>query len=257
MATAVEGNTSRFSGRVQNYIKYRPGYPSQILDLLTSLMALSPQHLIADIGSGTGILTKVFLDNGNTVYGVEPNQEMRKAAEQILLSNLKFKSVAATAENTGIESASIDLITAGQAFHWFNPITTKLEFKRILKADGYVALVWNNIREGSTYSEAFEEFLLRHGVDYKELQTRPGKDLEIIEQFFAPNEFRSWTLENSQSFDLEGYIGRFLSISYAPQLGHPKHDNAICALKALFKEFSEDGILHLFYDTKLFLGRVN
>src|SRR5580692_5497799 len=126
-------NTERFSSRVGNYVKYGPGYPTEILRYLEEETGFGPDWVVADIGSGTGISTALFLDNGNTVYGIEPNQSMRESAEELLGSQERFTSVNGTAENTGLKTASIDLVVASQAFHWFEPIATRKEFSRILR----------------------------------------------------------------------------------------------------------------------------
>jgi ubiquinone/menaquinone biosynthesis C-methylase UbiE len=137
-------STTRFSDRVENYIKYRPHYPPEVIDYLQSQNVLADSSVIADIGSGTGISTEMFLNNGNTVYGVEPNKEMREAAERLLKDYKNFVSVNGTAEETTLKNKSIDIVTAGQAFHWFDIPKSKAEFKRILKDTGYVVLMWNN-----------------------------------------------------------------------------------------------------------------
>ena len=144
----------RFSSRVENYIKYRPNYPSKIIDFFIDNKLLSKKSVVADIGSGTGILSELFLKNGNKVYGVEPNNEMRKAAEIFLQKYPNFISIDGSAEETRLQEESVDLITAGQAFHWFNTKEAKKEFKRILKSDGSVTLIWNNRRLAKRYRDS-------------------------------------------------------------------------------------------------------
>ena len=122
----------RFSNRVENYVKFRPGYPPEVLQLFHDEMKLRPDSVIADIGSGTGISAKLFLENGNEVFGVEPNDAMRSAAENFLSGYSKFRSVNGTAENTTLDESSLDFVIAAQAFHWFKPEETHGEFKRIL-----------------------------------------------------------------------------------------------------------------------------
>ena len=161
----------RFSSRVENYIKYRPSYPVEILDFLKKKKILAKDTSIADIGSGTGILTKIFLDNGNHVYGVEPNNDMRKAAENLLRDYKNFSSVKGSAEATGLEENSINLIIAGQAFHWFDVEKAKKEFKRILKPNGHVVLIWNNRgKAGAEFNLSYENFMLKYGTDYKSVR---------------------------------------------------------------------------------------
>src|SRR5436190_3313568 len=137
----MSNTIQRFSNRVANYVKYRPGYPPQVLELFKNEMGLTPAKTVADVGSGTGLSTKPFLENGNTVYGVEPNANMREAAEEYLKEFPNFRSHDGTAEQTNLEDASIDFVTAAQAFHWFEPNKTRDEFLRILKPGGYMALI--------------------------------------------------------------------------------------------------------------------
>jgi len=136
----------RFSNRVADYVRYRPGYPAALFDLLRVECAFTSNHAVADVGSGTGLLTKLFLENGNRVFGVEPNQEMRRAGEEFLHSFPKFTSVAGSAEATTLGDASVDFVTAGQAFHWFDPQAARREFLRILKTNGWVVIAWNDRR---------------------------------------------------------------------------------------------------------------
>lgn len=159
--------TRRFSNRVDNYVKYRPGYPTAIVDLLAAECRLTPQSLVADIGSGTGLLARLFLDNGNRVIGVEPNPEMCQAGERFLAPYAGFTSLPGTAEATGLADASVDFITAGQAFHWFDPEAAIQEFRRILKTDGWVVLAWNDRQNATTsFFAGYEDLLQRYGIDW-------------------------------------------------------------------------------------------
>jgi ubiquinone/menaquinone biosynthesis C-methylase UbiE len=136
-------STQRFSSRVEYYVKARPKYPNAMLRFFQSNLGLSPIHSIADIGSGTGFLTELFVRNGNPTYAVEPNTPMRQAAEAYLREWSNFHSVDGTAEATTLAESSVDFVTAAQAFHWFNPELSAKEFQRILKPGGVVALIWN------------------------------------------------------------------------------------------------------------------
>src|ERR1700732_4152215 len=127
----------RFSNRVADYVRYRPGYPAEVLTLLRTQCGLKSGHVIADIGSGTGFLSELFLKNGNRVYGIEPNEAMRQAGEEYLASYDGFASINGSAEATTLDDASIDFVSAGQAFHWFEPVVARHEFRRILKPEGW------------------------------------------------------------------------------------------------------------------------
>ena len=142
--------TQRFTSRVEHYVRYRPSYPRDLLDLLETRCGLSSASVVADVGSGTGILSELFLENGNRVIGIEPNKEMREAAERRLRRHPRFTSVAGTAEATTLDDASADFVAAGQAFHWFDPERARTEFSRILKPGGWVVLAWNLRRKEAT-----------------------------------------------------------------------------------------------------------
>ncbi len=181
MASTVE----RFSNRVENYVKYRPGYPPEVLGLFRNEMGLTPDSVIADVGSGTGISSRLFLENGNEVFGVEPNDAMRAAAEEFLAAFPNFHSRNGTAENTGLPDASVDLVIAAQAFHWFDPEKTRTEFKRILKEDGFVALIWNERQLATTpFLREYEQFLLKFASDYTKVR-HENIDEEKLSDFFG------------------------------------------------------------------------
>jgi SAM-dependent methyltransferase len=233
--------TERFSSRVDNYVRYRPGYPAEIIDLLRRECALSKEALIADIGSGTGKLTELFLANGNRVIGVEPNKEMREAGERLLQKFPHFQSVDGKAEATTLPDRSVDFIVVGQAFHWFDLKACRLEFSRILKADGQVVVIWNDRLVETTYFLAAYDGLLREfSTDYEQVNHRRFNDGEAIRSFFG-DEAHLKNFQNAQQFDFEGLKGRLLSSSYAPEAGQPKHDEMIAALKRIFESHQKDG----------------
>src|SRR3954471_3719332 len=220
---------NRFTSRVENYVKYRPGYPAQIIQLLEANCGFSKDSLVADIGSGTGILSEVFLKNGNHVLAVEPNAEMRRAGEAVLNHYPNFKSISGTAEATTLTANSIDFITAGQAFHWFDPTRTRLEFERILKADGWVVLIWNERRLSSTtFLQEYEALLMKFGLDYQ--QVRHENVEREIGSFYEPASFDIATFDNSQKLDLNAFRGRALSSSYTPEPDHPAYQAMLSEL---------------------------
>lgn len=195
--------TQRFSDRVDNYIRYRPGYPAEILGLLRQRCGLTPQDRIADIGFGTGIFTRMLLENGNPVFGIEPNQEMRQAGERFLAEFQNFRSFAGTAEKTTIEDQSVDFITAAQAAHWFDRAAARKEFARILAPGGWVVLIWNErLTEGTPFLEKYERLLLEFGTDYAEV--RHERTSDTISEFFAPGPYQIETFRTQQTFDLAG-----------------------------------------------------
>lgn len=246
---------TRFSNRVDNYIRYRPSYPESLLQILKTNCGLDENSVIADIGSGTGILSELFLRNGNRVIGVEPNSGMREAAESSLADYAKFESVASTAEETALENDSVDLITAGQAFHWFDRAEAKQEFARILKPAGWVVLIWNERQLDSTaFLRAYEDLLLKYGTDYQSV--RHENVASEIGDFFTPNEFHLQTLQNSQRFDFEALKGRLLSSSYVPADDQPGFEPMLAELQEIFARHQHDGFVSFEYDTRVYYGQL-
>jgi len=255
--SAMLNSTQRFSSRVANYIKYRPDYPAAILDLLRKECGLASTSVITDIVSGTGILTDLFLKNGNPVFGVEPNREMREAAENLLQKYLAFQSVPGTAEATTLPEHSVDMITASQAFHWFDRDAAHREFLRILKPRGWVALIWNDRDITSRpFLKAYEELLLTYGTDYESVGHK-HVDADVIGSFFGSIGFKQAVFPNKQVFDFDGLKGRLLSSSYAPEAGHPKHLPMLDALDAIFREHQTGGKVTFEYDTTVYYGRLS
>jgi SAM-dependent methyltransferase len=247
-------NTERFSNRVENYIKYRPGYPPEVLQLFRNKMFLQTDSVIADIGSGTGISAKIFLENGNEVFGVEPNEAMRKASEVFLQDFSNFHAVDGTAENTTLGNKSVDFIIAAQAFHWFDAEKTRTEFRRILRPNGFVALIWNERQTDSNeFLRDYEKFLLEFGTDYKEVRHEQVTN-EKISKFFQA-EFKEETFKNSQTFDFEGLKGRLLSSSYIPSEDHPRFSEMIKELSRLFTHHQKNDTIDILYDTKVFYSQ--
>ena len=250
--------TERFSQTVQNYIKYRPSYPKEVVEVLIDECGLTKASIIADVGSGTGILSKLLLDHGNTVYGVEPNHAMRTAAEAYLKSYAHFHSISGTAEATSLSSHSVDIITAGTAFHWFDADKTKIEFKRILKARGWVLLVWNvRNTECSSLLHEYENLILKYGTDYAESRASKFDKTVLEEKFFAPFAMKMQSFKNSQQFDWEGLQGRLLSTSYSLRTGEPGYEYMLSELRKIFDRYAQNGKVDFLYDTKLYYGKLS
>jgi SAM-dependent methyltransferase len=248
--------TERFSTRVADYALYRPGYPQALLRLLEEECGLTPASAVADVGSGTGILSELFLRNGNRVYGVEPNREMREAGEQLLSSYTGFASVDGRAEATTLPGASVDFVTAGQAFHWFDAVAARREFRRILRTGGWAVLAWNDRRTGGTpFLEDYERLLVEYGTDYVEVRDKYMEE-ESISALYGAAGARTRDFYNEQVFDLDGLRGRLASSSYAPGPDHPNHAPMMDALGALFRRHERGGLVTVAYDTKVFYGRL-
>lgn len=247
----------RFSSRVEKYIKYRPGYPQEIVEFLRENEILYPDSIIADIGSGTGILSGLFLREGNKVYGVEPNTDMRRAGENLLSKYSDFISVDGSAEDTNLEDNSIDIITSGQAFHWFNLEKARLEFKRILKLGGWVILIWNRRKKlKNEFLKEYEKFLLKFGTDYKAIERSKLDFNKFFMRDKVETTYNKVTFNNHQVFDYEGLEGRLLSTSYIPLSDHPKYSKMLLELKKLFKKFQENDRIRFEYETEVYYGKL-
>ena len=245
-------STQRFSNRVDDYVRGRPGYPSALADALHVTAGLMSHSVVADIGSGTGISTDLFLSLGCTVYAVEPNDAMRASAESRLAHAPAFHSVNGTAEATTLPAGSVDLVAAGQAFHWFDVTSTRREFARILRPGGCVALFWNVRRvSGSHFLESYEALLRQHGTDY--LQVRHQADPERAARFLG-DRIRRQTFANEQVLDYDALVRRLLSSSYVPPLSDPRHVPMLDALRHLFDTYQQGGRVRMVYDTELYTG---
>ncbi len=252
----MRDSTERFSDRVADYARYRPSYPEGLVPAIREAVGLTPAWVVADLGSGTGLSSRPFLEHGNPVVGVEPNEGMRGAAEASLAGFPAFRSVGGTAESTGLGDGSVDLVVAGQAFHWFDPAAAREESARILRDPGWAALFWNmRLSDADAFARGYESLLERHGTDYGRVRSR-WADRPAIEAFFGgrPEERR---MPNEQVFDFEGLRGRLLSSSYAPAPGHPSHEPMMEELRRLFDEHAVDGTVRFAYETELFLGRLS
>src|SRR5712691_354679 len=245
----------RFSNRVADYVRYRPGYPAVALDVFGEDCGLRPGHVIADIGSGTGFLSELFLKNGNRVYGVEPNPEMRQAGEEYLASYDGFSSIEGSAESTTLEEVSVDFVTAGQAFHWFEPEKTRAEFRRILRPQGWVVAIWNFREMETPFAKTYEDILVKYGTDYTSVRDSYPKGHDVQELFLG-GEFLHHVLPNVQFLDWEAFAGRLRSGSYVPQEGHASFTPMMDALRELFRGHQENGRVRVEYATNLYAGRL-
>jgi len=246
--------TKRFSNRVEDYVKYRPGYPNEVINFLKEELGFDQSWKVADIGSGTGILSKLFLENGNIVFCVEPNNEMRSAGEKYLKEYFNVTSLNGTAESIPLQNNFVDFITAGQAFHWFDVGKSKQEFDRILKPGGWVVLIWNErLTNTDDFAREYEKLLLDYSVDYKMVDHRNINE-KILKQFFSSFELK--VFPNRQEFDYDGVKGRLLSSSYVPKEDHPNFTSMIKKLKEIFDEFQANGKIIMKYETQLYYGKL-
>lgn len=251
---------SRFSSRVEAYVRNRPSYPPEVIQWLQTNEFAKAGAVVADIGSGTGISAAMFLRNGYRVVGVEPNAAMRQAAERWLAETLdpaavqNFRSIDGAAEATTLADHSVALVVAAQAFHWFDRPAAKREFHRILRPGGAVALIWNSRQlTGTAFAEGYEALLNEFAVDYNVVR-HDQMPAEQIAAFFAPAPVQSVVFPSQQRFDYAGLEGRLLSSSYAPPAGHPRHEPMLAALRRLFDRTQTGGTIVMDYRTEVHAG---
>jgi len=249
--------TQRFSDRVEDYVRYRPSYPAAVMEALREYAGLGASSVVADIGSGTGIFALLLLRKCARVYGVEPNEAMRAAGERLLAGWSNFASIAGTAEATNLPDASVDLVTAAQAFHWFDGPACRREFSRILRNGSPVALVWNErLVDATAFLADYESLLRRRAVDYEKVN-HTNVDAAALMAFYGAGGYATFEFPNEQRFDLTGLRGRVLSSSYAPNIGHPGHEALMSELASLFGRHAQDGHVTFHYTTRLFVGRLS
>jgi SAM-dependent methyltransferase len=245
---------TRFSDRVDDYVKYRPGYPPAVIQILQRQCSLTPAAVVADVGSGPGNFARLLLENGNQVFAVEPNAEMRDAGRQLLGNLENYHSIAGKAEETNLANSSVDFVTAAQAFHWFDWPRTKAEFRRILRPAGWVVLVWNErLTDTTAFLRDYEALLLKYGSDYKEV--RHEHSYKNIGDFFSEKQQESH-FENRQLFDFDGVRGRLLSSSYAPAAGSPLREPMLCELQRVFDKHQQNGRVSFDYAVRMYFGQL-
>lgn len=243
----------RFSSRVDHYVRFRPSYPNEIIGIWERDSGLSRDSVIADIASGTGIFTKLLLEHGNPVFGVEPNEAMRHAGEEYLKAYPRFTSVNGTAEATTLRDSSVDFVAAAQAAHWFDPEKSRREFTRILKPGGWLVLLWNERKTDSTpFLRDYEQLLLQYGTDYNEVRHEHA----AVGSFYEPFPFQHQTFELQQNFDYAGAEGRLLSSSYVPGPERPNQAPMLQDLRGIFNRHQKDGRVTFEYVTRMYYGRV-
>jgi len=249
-------STRRFSGRAAQYARYRPSYPADVLQAMATDGAIRGPVVVADIGSGTGLLSALLLDAGHRVLAVEPNAEMRLAAERTLGAHPGFTSIAGRAEATTLDASSVDVVAAAQAFHWFDVESARREFARVLRPRGLVLLVWNDRDVGAgPFMADYEGLLARHGTDYARVNHQKTAR-ERVERLFGPAGFRERFALLDQTLDFDGLRGRLLSSSFVPAPGAAGHPEMMADLAKLFGEHACDGRVVMSYRTRIYTGHL-
>jgi len=242
----------RFSNRAEYYSRSRPSYPDTLLPYLQRELSFSQTSLVADVGSGTGILSELLLKNGNKVFGIEPNEDMRRIAEINLAKYSNFKSINGSAESTTLESESVDFITAAQSFHWFHPQQTKAEFGRILRKDGWIVVIWNTRKTSTPFLEAYDK-LVSWVSEGRRVRHEDVSDSTLRSVL---GDYRTVRLTNSQRLDYDGVVGRLLSASYSPLRGQPLYGQMIQQVSELFNRYAIKGTVTFEYETEVYAGQL-
>ncbi|MHB0938042.1 MAG: class I SAM-dependent methyltransferase [Armatimonadota bacterium] len=251
----VDG-TQAFTPLAEDYARYRPGYPAAMLDELAATCGLAVGWMVADIGSGTGNLARLLLAAGHRVIGVEPNREMREAGERLLADYPGFHSLDGTAEQIPLDVQSVDLVTVGQAIHWFDIERAKEEFRRILRGDGWVAVAWND-RPGD-----MTEFMREYAAFTRScagVKPSPCHTMTLsagLDSLFADTTPKHASFPHSQSFDLPGLLGRARSSSYLPPPDAPEYAELAARLTELFHRHQQNGQVVFHYLARLYVGRI-
>lgn len=252
----MANNANRFTETVENYVKYRPAYPSEIYAFLVQHCGLTQEKMIADVGSATGFLSQLFLEQGHTVYGVEPNQAMRVAGENYLARHPRFHSINGFAEATTLEDASVDWVVAGTAFHWFDAVKAKMEFKRILRSPGFALLIWNvRDEEHSAFLRDYETLISTYCKDYQHSPAQSFHEVATVE-FFKPYHMKTAAFRNQQQFDWEGLKGRLLSTSYSLREADSEYSHMLHDLRKIFERHQRNGLVEFLYSCRLYYGQI-
>lgn len=244
-----------FCAKAHDYHQWRVGYPPRLMVELAARIGLDPGWAVAEVGSGTGLLAEMMLDAGHRVAAVEPNDDMRRAAEARLVGRPGFTSVAAAAEDTGLPDGSVDLIVAAQSFHYFDQPRAKAEFGRLLTPRGAVLVLWNAFdREMASYEGLFA--LQRdHAAKPDLVRRRDFARDEGLTSFFAPEGYAYWVIRHEQPLSLAGLEGLLFSLSYMPGRDAPGAAALRRAAAAFFARHAEDGVYRLRYQLQCHLWR--
>lgn len=258
-ATSGDATSGRFTGLADVYDRFRPSYPDACLDDLGPLGA-GPGGVVADVGAGTGLFTELLARRGASVVAVEPNPDMIAVARRRLAGLPGVCIVEAAAERTGLDAGSVDLVTAAQAFHWFDPDAFRAECLRILHLDGRVALIWNSRTPGHPLHEACARICERHCPDFEGFsgdsrQTRGDDTRRAVDRFFAGGAAEEKDYPNDLELTREAFVGRHLSASYAPRPGSPEYGPFVGELDAVFDRFATGWTLTFPNTTSMHVGR--
>lgn len=252
---SLNSSLGKFTGKAKEYADYRPSYPQPLIDFIYTKLGQPTRLKIADIGSGTGKMSRCLLNMGSTILGVEPNVDMRKEAEKLFSDNPSFHSISGTGENTTLPANSVDAVICAEAFHWFDNEKSRLEFKRILKQDGLVFLIWNSFSVENVYAGELDALCrkLCEKNGYNDIKV--SKD-ERAENLFGKSNFEIKIFDNTFNQGFDGLLGGMLSASYAPKKGDDNFDEFVNGIGEIFKKYSDGGKIKTIFKTVCYFGRI-
>jgi len=242
--------TEIFSKRSKYYAEFRPSYSESLLGLIVERCGLTAEHVVADLGSGTGTLTSLFLRIGNSVFAVEPNADMRAMSEQLLGRYPGFKSVNATAEATTLPGRSVDLVTAGRAMQWFDIPSALQEISRILRPGGWTVAVWNELRPSPLVS-AYRDVVSAYCSNSEEMAQRRQGVRDLLERLG----FGIERLENKQRLNLAQLKGLILSLSSSPGPESPRFEAMMRDVEDVFVKYATNDYVQFDYMTLVYFRR--
>lgn len=245
---------NRFSRCVDSYIQYRPSYPASLLNELAARFNFNSKNIVAEIGSGTGKFTELLLRNGNPVYAVEPNADMRQEAERLYAKYPGFTSVNGSAEATTLSDSSVDHIMAAQAFHWFDLKPAQVEFQRILRPGGAVVMIWNVRDREHPFMNRLQQLIEKHAIDYRQVGLSDEARRQKVEAFFAPKPFQFFALPNVKIHRYEDTLGYLKSASYIPKEGTLEFEALRKDVQSLYAEECPGGSINFVFNTEVFYG---
>lgn len=247
----------RFNDKAEKYEKYRPSYPKESLEIIQEQchLALNNNIFIADIGSGTGKFTELLLEKDCNVYAIEPNDNMREIAEAKFIDNPNYNSINSNAENTGLDDNSVDLITVAQALHYFDIEKAKDEFKRILKSNSKVVLLWNFRYRESDFMKEYEKIVYTfHSKDLQPTFAQDKMNESVYNKLFS--EYKDFSIPYTQELDFNDLWGRVLSSNHAPKKNDPNYNKLYKNIKELFDKYQHNKKIKFEYHTKVVIGSI-
>lgn len=248
-------STKMFDGYANDYTVGRPSYAAELIDCLYNKYGFSKSSIIADIGSGTGKFAKHLLDRGSQVYCVEPNDDMRRVAEDELSTYPGFHSINGDAETTTLDDNTVDFITTAQAFHWFDVQKFRRECKRILKPGGKVFLIWNVRNMDEALNKELYQIYRKYCPNFKGFSGGIEKDDQRIRDFFD-EKYEYVAFDNPLYLDRERFIARSLSGSYSLKEGDKEYAEYMKAIEAAFEKYANKGIVSIANRSVAYIGNV-